>query len=259
MVANDRLGHCDISPLAKARGFTYPIAQRVRAVNGHDMRTARAHDIGSLYHAATLPSRALRARITRRRSSGLRVLALGTVATGLLLVIEQHLGVGLAVLLTSAGVTWLAGLWVAPWGIDAYSRKLSRIMREWRASVPYEGDGESDGRWRQVEADDDSLIRCVSRMQRLRPPPSWAVDHHKHLEAAKAYCVALRAYRATTRDGDAETRGVAAQKLAEASIVLNALTGELSRKVREGWTDPRKLPSHSSNRHADSSGMSKYE
>jgi hypothetical protein len=210
------------------------------------MRTARAQDIGRLYHAAVFTSRALRARISRQHSSGLRVLALGTVATGLLLLVERHLVAGLAVLLTSAGVTWLTGLWVAPGGADAYSRKLSRIMRDWFVSFPYDKDSESTWRRRRVETDDESLFRCVRRMQRLRPPPAWAVAHREHLEAAKAYCMALRVYRAAARDNDAETISEATEELAKASVVLNVLTSELSGKVRGGWMDPRKLPADSS-------------
>jgi hypothetical protein len=72
------------------------------------------------------------------------------------------------------------------------------------------------------------------------------VDHRKYLEAAKGYCGALRAYRAATSDGDAETISEAAEKFAKASVLLNALTSELSRNVRGAWMDPRRRTADSS-------------
>jgi len=170
----------------------------------------------------------LRARVASRLTMGLRVIALGIVAVAFFLLVEGDVVVGLFVLLLGGVVAWLVGLWVVPWGVDAYSRKLSHIMRDLVGDLQYED---------QTGAGQDSLRRCIRRMQRLKPPAVWAVDHREHVEALAAYVAALQSYQDVVQGADVDAVEGSAAKLSENHSVLNAVSQELSAKLRLTWTN----------------------
>jgi hypothetical protein len=91
------------------------------------MYTAGNSVIGILYRA--------RMQIARRWITGIRFAAVSIVALAIFLLLENHLASGLIILLVSVGATWLASVWVMPWGLDSFVRKLSNIMRESHTSL----------------------------------------------------------------------------------------------------------------------------
>jgi hypothetical protein len=174
--------------------------------------------------------RAVRSRMTPRHTIGLRVVALSVVGVAFFFLVEGNVAVGVVFLLLSGVVTWLAGLWVIPWGIDAYSRRLSHIMRTLNIDLRYEDD--------HTGAHRDSLQRCIHRVQRLKPPAVWAADHEKHLEALAAYGAALQNCQDVVQGADVDAVERAAAKLSETHSALNSMSQELSAKLRSTWRNP---------------------
>jgi hypothetical protein len=179
----------------------------------------------------------LRARLASRLTMGLRVLTLGVVAVAFFFLIEGNVGVGVVVLLLSGVVTWVAGLWIVPWGVGAYSRKLSQIMRDVVTDLRYEGD--------QPDVHQESLRWCIHRLQRLKPPAAWTADHEKHLEVLVAYCAARHSYQDAIQGADVDAVERANVTLRETHAALNAVSQQLSTKLKSRWTNPT-APSASS-------------
>lgn len=196
----------------------------MRAGAANKMDLARREMVARVY--------VVRGHVASRLTMGLRVLTLGAVAVAFFFLVENKLIIGLIILLLSGMVTWLVGLWTVPWGRDAYLRKLSRIMRDLIVDLRYAD---------QPGASQGSIRRCIHRMQRLKPPAVWAVDHREHLEALAAYGAALQRYQDVVRGADADTVERAAAKLAEAHSVLNTRSQELSAKIGQAWINPTML------------------
>jgi hypothetical protein len=76
-----------------------------------------------------LELRRVRGWITMRwRFAGM--VTLGVVAVAATLLIEGYVVLGFTVLTLGAAATWLTGIWVVPGGIDAYYRKVTRLLRD---------------------------------------------------------------------------------------------------------------------------------
>jgi hypothetical protein len=149
---------------------------------------------------------------------------------GFLLVVEDHIAIGSIVLLASAAATWLTGLWVVPWGIDAYSRKLSHIMRDLLTDL-------------RGEESRESLRRCIERAQRLKPPPVWEVDHKRLLDAMNEYLVAIQRYHGIAENDDRNAVRAATEVVSEAHARFDTIAQELSTKMVSGWTQATSVPS----------------
>ena len=78
--------------------------------------------------------------------------------------------------LVVAGVlTWLGGVWVFPWGSDAYMRRLQRLSLSWRVEA---------GSARGVEI--RRRFERRKRLEKLVPPPAWTVEHARLLELVES-------------------------------------------------------------------------
>jgi hypothetical protein len=76
----------------------------------------------------------MRARISRHVQAawlGAMAFVVGT----LLLFDRGSYALGAVALVPTALVTWLAGVWVGPRGVDAYQRRVARALRDWRTAA----------------------------------------------------------------------------------------------------------------------------
>jgi hypothetical protein len=185
-----------------------------------------------MWHAAVNQVRLLRVRIASRLTMGLRVIVLGVVAGALVLLAEDDVAVGLVVLLTGGAITWLAGLWVMPWGRDSYSRNISFIMRNLFSDL-----GNTDYR-EETEVVLYSLQRCIRRIERLKPPDVWAVCHREHLHSLTAYAVAIGDYQDATQGDSADAAEAMALRVSAAGAAFKTRTEEYSADLRRAWIKP---------------------
>lgn len=98
-------------------------------------------------------------------------MVLSIVAVALFLLIEGHMVAGLIVLLADIATAWLTGVWVIPRSIDAYSRKLSLIMREADTTSWYERDRQR------------KRLRTISSEMESLSPPQSKLDLHRRILA----------------------------------------------------------------------------
>jgi hypothetical protein len=80
----------------------------------------------------------VRARVAPRLAAGTRFIGLGIVALGGFLAAEGHATIGVVVLVASVPATWLTGVWVVPWSMDAYFVRLSNIINDSYINLQYE-------------------------------------------------------------------------------------------------------------------------
>lgn len=76
--------------------------------------------------------REARARITTRQRTWAQfasTIALCLIAGGLLLLLDGFVIWGIAVFTLGILASWLVGIWVVPGGVDAYYRRVSRVLR----------------------------------------------------------------------------------------------------------------------------------
>jgi hypothetical protein len=196
--------------------------------------------ITSLWYTVAIQASILRASISRHHSIGLRAVTLSTVALGVFLVVEERTAVGSIVLLASVVAGWLTGLWVIPLRADAYSRKLSHIMREWLIDLQRVESQEYKRPLDRVEAICIPLCRCIMRIQRLRPPSIWETDHSSLLEGLKEYRAALLGYRGGTNSNDIDAVRGAMEEIAGTREALDNVSQEFSAKLEIMWRDPRR-------------------
>lgn len=143
-------------------------------------------------------------------------MALGVIGAGVLLVVEDHTASGSIVLLVGAAVTWLVGLWVMPWGIDAYSRKLSHIMRDWLADL------------RGEESRELTRLRAIiSEVTCLDPPPVYIDLHQRVLTCLRSIDTVVKDKSSTFVDR--------AVRVYEQQWSLNLMRRELSNYPNEPY------------------------
>ncbi len=75
----------------------------------------------------------MRARIATHGAIG-SVVALAIPALGALLILNGDLAIGIVLGALAVCGTWLAGLWVVPGSVEAYHRRVGRILRDGAAS-----------------------------------------------------------------------------------------------------------------------------
>jgi hypothetical protein len=194
--------------------------------------------MSGLSHLIAKYAYTMRARLSPHHSVGLRAITLGLVALGLLLIAEDRTVAGVFVLMLSVMIAWLIGLWVAPWGRESYSRKLSGIMRVWVAELQVDQSREKAPRLERAEMIEKSVSRCLGRMQKLKPPAVWRADHSRHLDALKEYRAVLKNYRDVCGDGDCGAVQKAAEKVLQSRQALDDESRTFSAKLREGWSIP---------------------
>lgn len=166
---------------------------------------------------------------------GFRIVTLALVALGIFLIVENRIVSGSAVLLVAAAVTWLIGLWVAPWGVESYSRKQSNIMREWLTDLQDVDEWGVDG----TGIIQRSLSRCIERTQKLKPSADLKTEHDLHLEALRKYCLALDNYVDANRNGDTEAIHIAKETALESHQNLDRISQALSAKLKATWIESK--------------------
>jgi hypothetical protein len=83
--------------------------------------------------------RRVRASIPRRVGSVAPLAALVLISAGLVFLADGSIIVGCAILFLSIPGTWLAGLWAVPNSVDAYTRKMTNLLRGDFADAVWEG------------------------------------------------------------------------------------------------------------------------
>jgi hypothetical protein len=184
----------------------------------------------------------MRARLSHHHSIGLRVVTLGLVALGLYLIAEDRILAGVVVLLVSTAITWLIGLWVVPWGTETYSRKLSRIMREWIAdSRASRSHGQEESQLEIVGMIEKSVSRCIGRTEKLKPSTTWEADHHVLLGALRQYRAALQSYRDVWDGDDSDAVRKARERVLESHRTVDSVSQAFSAKLKNRWAHPANI------------------
>jgi hypothetical protein len=112
----------------------------------------------------------MRARISRH----VQAAWLGAMAfvVGTLLLFDRGSYVlGAVALVPTALMTWLAGVWVVPRGVDAYQRRVARALRDWRAASAHS--------WDRAALKRGTI---VARLAGLDVPPRFAERHRRAVD-----------------------------------------------------------------------------
>jgi hypothetical protein len=111
-------------------------------------------------------ARRLRAYLVRRLHGWTYLIALACIAVGFFLVADGGAIFGCIALLLAVPATWLGGVWVSPWGDDAYVRAMLYVIRDGMIDAKH-GD----------ELRRDRLSKLKSTIIELTPPPEFTDLH----------------------------------------------------------------------------------
>jgi len=115
-----------------------------------------------------LYARRLRAYVAEGLHGWAFLLALALVAVALTLVVDGNTVFGCAGLLLAIPVTWLGGIWVTPWGEDAYARAMRDVIRT--------GPAEANHADRRRH---DQMRRLTTTITELEPPQQLVELHRR--------------------------------------------------------------------------------
>jgi hypothetical protein len=111
----------------------------------------------------------IRAKVLPLWGGGIRFVALGVVAAGLVLIADGYMPLGVILLVASVPVSWLTGMWMIPGSVDAYFVKMSNIMYD--SAVNWHSDN-----FRQRQ----QLGGIATKIRRLKPPRK-RLDLHRRV------------------------------------------------------------------------------
>lgn len=157
--------------------------------------------------------RRMRSRATRGPGSH-RLVAIVLLAGTLLLLVEGFYVYGVVAVAVTLVVTWLTGSWVVPRSVDAYQRRVTRKLRDWRTTI--------DHAWDRGVAE---RAKIAARVARLDAPPRLTDDHRRVVD--------LLARSDRLRTDRSLTFAERARGAAEARQELRALGAQLTEVASE--------------------------
>ncbi len=110
----------------------------------------------------------IRAQVAPRLNGGIRFLGLAIVALGVLLVVEDEIVVGSAILVASVPITWLTGVWVVPGSSDSYFVKIANLVTDAHLNFEYDSDRQRKG-----------LERIADEITNTTAPQHWLSIHRQ--------------------------------------------------------------------------------